>query len=152
MNKIKNGMIALGWYCLLAGFSFMLALVMPKFIVSLIYIIVLVLSLLLWYEFMYIDFRKGIQQSVITMLFFIIPSLVISVGNFLQLSYQSWRFVYKFYHGPFLYGLAPVINLNKPLSSIILPSGIILLIFFFLIIKYIILEKKWQKSPYVLRE
>lgn len=142
-------MIALGWYCLLTGLSFVLTLVMSKFTVSLLYIIVLVLSLLLWYEFMYIDFRKGIQQSVITMLFFIIPSLVISVGNFLQLGNQSWRMVYSFFHGPFIYGLAPIINLNRPVLSIILPSGIILLLFIFLIIKYIIIEKKWQKSPYI---
>ncbi|HBQ85468.1 MAG TPA: hypothetical protein DER33_01930 [Syntrophomonas sp.] len=149
MNKIKDGTIALGWYCLLAGLSYMLALVIPKITVSLLYIVVLVLSLLLWYEFMRIDFRKGIQQSIITMLFFIIPSLVISIGNFLQMENELWKMVYIFFHGPFIYGFAPVTDLNLPALSIILPSGVIMLLFIFLITKYIIIEKKWQKSPYL---
>lgn len=151
MKKIKNGMIALGLYCLLVGLAFLITSGVDKTTAQVIYIIVLVLGLLIWYESMYTDLRKGLLQGTSTMLCFVIPSLVLSIGYYLQIAdHESWKTLYFFFHSPFIYGLNSVINIpDRPIMSIILPSGIIVIFFLFLLIKHIIRENNWQKSPYI---
>lgn len=151
MNNIKNGMVTLGWYCLLAAITFLLAPWVEKTAASVLYIIALVVSLLIWYESLYVDLRKGIQQSLATMSFFIIPSLIISLGRYLLVAGDEyWKIVYEFFHGPFISGLTPIMNMSaRPVLTILLPSLIILALFFFRLIKHIIRENSWQKTPYI---
>ncbi|HEX3012617.1 MAG TPA: hypothetical protein VHQ70_11430 [Syntrophomonadaceae bacterium] len=151
MKNVENGLKTLLCYCIFTALIYFLTPAMNKTTASVVYIVVLLSVLMGWYEIIYIDLRKGLLQGIITMLFFIVPSLGISGAYYLQAMKEGFlRVLYTFFHSPFIYGLNSVINMPlRPVLSIMLPSGVILVLFTFSLIKNIITENNRRRSPYI---
>lgn len=149
-KKFGKGLSTFGWYCLIAVFTFFVVPVFNEAGAALFYAVVMVLSLLVWYEAISYDIRKGIPQGMGTVLWFSIPSLILSAAGNIAGESQIWGLINQVFNGPFIFGLNPVFDtFDLPVVRIIWPSLIILLLFVFQLIRHIIKESNWQKTPYI---
>lgn len=132
MRKIKDGVVALLLYCVLAAAAYGMV-TFWNWNSGMIYTITFMLSVVIWYEALTRAFRRDMGRGMGVVLAYVIPSLIISYlygADITQTSGTIGATIYQMFHMPVLFGLKDVSSLlaAHPLLMIFFPSLIMLIL------------------------
>ncbi|MGS0765410.1 hypothetical protein [Syntrophomonas curvata] len=157
MRKIKNGVIALLVYCMLAAAAYGVV-TFWKWHPGFIYTIIFMLSVVVWYEALTRAFKRDMGRGMGVVLSYIIPSIVISYLNYSAGLAGAGKAtinttVYELFHMPMIFGLNVTSGLlvDHPLLMIFFPSLMMLILAIYPFARNISKAIEAQHTQYIFR-